>query len=144
MDWFTSSSSSRPVKTVEFYQRKVVSFLFSAEGRDGKDLYLDRNEMKAILFTKFFDYILITCFLPHCLDAYGKFNLIRRIFCTDFRCLNIPLSPLGFYSPLHFIGCIPLEMSEPFKNDKLFLGKLSGFSRSHSHLLSNLKDTRTI
>lgn len=88
MDWFTSSSSSRPVKTVEFYQRKVVSFLFSAEGRDGKDLYLDRNEMKAILFTKSFDYILITCFLPHYLDAYGKFNLIRRIFLHRFPMLK--------------------------------------------------------
>lgn len=47
----------------------------------------------------------------------------KILFVADFRCLNIPLAPLGFYSPLHFISCIPMAMCEPYRNDKLFLGK---------------------
>jgi len=70
MEWL---STYRPLKGVDFYQRKVLSFLFSAEGKE------------------------------------------------DLRSLNIPFSQLGFYSPMHFISCIPSEMCEPFKNDRLFL-----------------------
>ncbi|CAL8095496.1 unnamed protein product [Orchesella dallaii] len=70
MEWL---SAYRPLKSVEFYQRKLLSFLFSAEGKE------------------------------------------------DLRSLNIPFAQLGFYSPMHFISCIPSEMCEPFKNDRLFL-----------------------
>lgn len=53
-------------------------------------------------------------------------------FSKDFRCLNVPIAQLGFYSPLHFISCIPLELCEPFKNDRLFLGKLRSFAGFHA------------
>lgn len=74
----------RPVRSLEFYQRKVVRFIHGSEGSDGELLRPSQNDLMKLRL----------------LSPRSQMNFICTP--TDLRSLGIPYGELGFDSPCKF------------------------------------------